>query len=42
MREFILGFVGFFALGCIGVWVLYRGLVGKTFTKVIENKELID
>lgn len=36
------GIVGMFALGCIGGWIFIAGLVGKTFTKVIEKKQLID
>jgi len=34
--------VGFFALSCIGAWIFIAGLIGKKFTKVIENKQLID
>ena len=34
--------VGVFALCCIGAWIFVAGLVGKNFTKVIENKQLID
>lgn len=37
-----LSFIGFVALGCIGLWVGVAGLVGNKFTKVIENKELIE
>lgn len=37
-----LSFVGLVALGFVGIWVLVAELVGKKFTSVIDNKELIE
>ncbi len=37
-----LSVIGFIALGFFGIWIFVSELIGKKFTRVIENKELIE